>query len=63
MPIDRYVTVSDDLSNTVILNGPYLWDGLLTTWAPPAGTHSLLEADALSKGYTWPPPEYIAPDE
>lgn len=57
MPIQRYVIVSEDTSNKVIIDGPCLWDGDLATWQPPVGTDALLEADALAQGYTWPPPE------
>jgi hypothetical protein len=56
MPVQRYVIVSEDLANKVITDGPCLWDGG-PQWAPPAGTIAILEADALSQGYSWPPPE------
>jgi hypothetical protein len=57
MAIGRYVAVSTDLTNKVIVEGPFLWDGNLATWQPPTGTTAIFESAALAQGYTWPPAE------
>lgn len=56
MAVERWVVVSDDLSNKTILGGAYLWDGE-SVWTPPVSGALLPEADALAAGYSYPPPE------
>jgi hypothetical protein len=56
--VKRYVGVSDDPENKVIVFGPCLWDGE-TEFDPGAGVDMMLEAEALEDGYTYPPQEVV----
>lgn len=52
--VERYVIVSDDESDKVIVQGPLLWDGV-TPFYPGPDVHMMLESDALAAGYTYKP--------
>jgi hypothetical protein len=54
---DRYLVVNE--TTHLIVGGPYAWDGV-TVWTPPDPGTLMLEADAFSAGYTWPPPPDVA---
>ncbi len=49
----RWVVVADNPDDLTIVGGPYLWDGN-TGWEPPHEGRLVLEADALTDGYTYP---------
>jgi hypothetical protein len=51
MPDYRYVVV--DQQSRTIIGGPYKWDGV-QEWTPSESGTLMLEADALSAGYTYP---------
>lgn len=51
----RWVVVDSNLDLKRIIGGPYLWDGE-TQWTPPEDGELMLEADAQSQGFQWPPP-------
>jgi hypothetical protein len=55
MPVGRYVLVSTDPTDRLILAGPFLWDGV-SRLVPPEGQRVITEAIAVSDGYTHPLP-------
>lgn len=52
--MSRYVTVSTDLADKVIKDGPLQWDGN-STLTLPANQTPMLESAAILQGYTFPP--------
>lgn len=52
MAVGRYVVISEDTSNKVIVSGPIKADP--AQYDPGPGLDLMLEADALAAGYTWP---------
>lgn len=50
--VGRWVVTDPD--DKLILDGPYLWDGV-TPWTPPTAGVLMLEADALADGFTYVP--------
>lgn len=57
--VQSYLVVDEDSKR--ILDGPFAWDGE-SSWQHPPGL-LLLEADALARGYVWPPMPGMTPDE
>jgi hypothetical protein len=48
--VGRWMIVSTDPTNKVIIEGPVLWDGVTPLPLPP-GQRMITEADALAGGY------------